>query len=133
MIRAQQVAGRGTNEGGAVTVFFRERRRSGECVAAAGGVGVERVHLPDVGGDRVKRARVGDHLRAHLAFAAEHRRRDAAVKRRVVVGSRAEDIPGCIEAKPPGVVVELVQKLDVRGVRLEAKHAHAEVVLFAAE
>ena len=133
VIRAQQVAGRGTNEGGAVTVFFRERRRSGECVAAAGGVGVERVHLPDVRGDRVKRARIGDHLGAHLSFAAEHSRRDAAEKRRVVVGGRAEDIPGGVEAKPPGVVVELVQKLDVRGVRLEAKHAHAEVVLLATE
>ena len=133
VVHAEEIAGGPANERAPIAPCLGESRTGGKGVAAAGGVGVEGIDLSDVRRDRVKRARVGDHLRAHLAFAAEHRRRDAAEKRRVVVGGRAEDVTGGVEAKTPCVVVELVQKLDVGGVRLEAKHAHAEVVLFAAE
>ena len=102
-------------------------------MAAAGGVGVEGVHLANVRCDGVEVARVGDHFCAHLFVTAVNRRRDAAVKRRVVVSSGAKDIAGGVEAHSPGVVVELVQKLDVRAVRPEAEHAHAEVVFLAVD
>ena len=102
-------------------------------MSAAGGVGVEGVHLADIRCDGMEVARVGDHFCAHLFVAAINGCWNTSEKRRVVVGGGAKDITGCVEAHSPGVVVELVQKLDVGAVWSEAEYAHAKVLILAVD
>ena len=102
-------------------------------MAAAGGVGIKGIDLPDVRRDGEKARRVGNHLCALAALAAVNGRRQSAEKSRVVVGRGAKHIAGLIEADAPGVVVELMQKLHCRAVRAEAEYAHAKAMLLSAD
>ena len=75
---------------------------------------------------------IGNHGGRHFAGRALiSGRRKPAEETRIVVGRRAEDIAGRIEAKPPSIVVELVQKGDIFAVGAHLKHAGAKAVGFA--
>ena len=132
VVHAEQVAGGAANERAAVAPCLGEAGAGGKGMAAAGGVCVKGIDLPNVRRDGEEARGVGNHLRALAALAAVDGCGQSAEEGRVIVGRGAEHIAGLIEADAPGVVVKLMQKLHRRTVRAEAEHAHAEAMLLAA-
>ena len=100
-------------------------------MTTTGGVGIEGIHLADIGGDGIKTRGTGDHFGTLATLFSIHCCRQASKESGVVIGCGTEDIPCLIEADSPGVVIKLVEKLDIGSVGFEAENAHAEVVPFA--
>ena len=125
-IRAQQVAGRHKRRRCGYGIFPGTHPMWRTRYAAAVALKASTCRMFATGETRASRR-----SSSRFSFAAEHRRRDAAENVGLLLAVEPKTSPAALGQTY--VVVELVQKLDVGGVRLEAKHAHAEVVLFAAE
>ena len=111
VVHAEQIAGGPADKRAAIAPCLWKTGTGGKGMAAAGGVSVKGINLPDVRRDWEKARGVGNHLGALAALAAVNGRRQSAEKGGVVVGRGTEHIAGLVEAHAPGVVVELMQKL----------------------
>ena len=108
VVHAEEIAGGPTNERASIAPGFGESGAGGKSMAAAGGVGVEGIDLPDVWRDGVKTRRVGDHLGTLAALAAVHGGGQTAEESGIIIGRGAEHIARFIEAHTPCVIVELM-------------------------
>ena len=108
VVHAQEIAGGPTNERAPIAPGLGESGAGGKSMAAASGVGVEGIDLPDVWRDGVKTRRVGDHLGTLAALAAVHGGGQTAEESGIIIGRGAEHVARFIEAHTPCVVVELM-------------------------
>ena len=131
VVHAQQVAGRAADECPPISPRFRETGGSGEGVSTTCGVGIERVDLTNVRGNRMELGRTCDHLGAHATLTAKDSVGDAPEEAGIVVGGGAEYVAGFVESNAPCVVVELVKEFHVRAIGTKAKGSRSEIVLFA--
>ena len=129
------VAGRLTDEGGAIPVFARIGAGGVEPVAGGGGELAEMIDLPDRSIAAVEP--LGDLHRRTAGDPAEGRGAPAAdalvnpigqrhVFAGIAVGGRAEDEALFGETKAPGVVVRAAEELELRAVGKEAEEAGPE-------
>ena len=108
VVHAEEIAGGPANERAPIAPCLGESRTGGKGMAAAGGVGVEGIDLPDVWRDGIKTRRIGDHLGTLAALAVVHGGGQTAEESGIIIGRGAEHIARFIEAHTPCVVVELM-------------------------
>ena len=102
-------------------------------MASGCGVAIEDIDLSNVGRDGLEGFGVCDALGGEAFSAIMYGGGDATEEGRVAVCGGAENVAVVIEAKSPGVVVELVEEFDLGKVLGEAVDAHAEAGVFGAK
>ena len=97
------------------------------------GVGIECIHLADVGSDGMEYRRTCDHSGGRTPFPPIHPIGNTSEKAWIVICGGSEYVSLFIETNSPSVVIELMKEFHLRSIGFETEGTRSEIELFSAD